>query len=201
MSDPEQPAAPATLPDGTASASASEAAAASETDVLTRLVQDHHAAVYRYAFRLSGSAADAEDLTQQAFLIAQQKADQIRDAELAGRWLLAVVRNAFLKTRRRRIPLPAGGLEIDMASVPDPVTENGKERASEEPIDSASLQAALDELPDEFRVPLVMYYFEESSYREIAEQLDLPQGTVMSRLSRAKSHLRRLLGKRLEVRG
>ncbi len=57
-------------------------------------------------------------------------------------------------------------------------------------MDTAELQAAIDELPAEFRVVVAMFYFEECSYREIAEKLDLPIGTVMSRLARAKGHLR-----------
>ncbi len=57
-------------------------------------------------------------------------------------------------------------------------------------VDSAELQAAIDELTPEFRVVVAMFYFEDCSYREIAEKLDLPMGTVMSRLARAKGHLR-----------
>ena len=60
-------------------------------------------------------------------------------------------------------------------------------------IDREELAAALDELPDEFRLVLLMFYFEDLSYQKIAEQLDIPIGTVMSRLSRAKEHLRRRL--------
>lgn len=159
--------------------------------VLTRLVAEHHVTVYRYAFRLTGSSADAEDVTQQTFLIAQQKLDQVRDAERVGHWLLAVARNVFLKTRRRSPPLSAANLDIDVNSLPDPATtETNTDEAAIEP---EKLQAAIDELPDEFRIPVLMFYFEEASYRDIAEQLDVPPGTVMSRLSRAKSHLRRRL--------
>ena len=57
-------------------------------------------------------------------------------------------------------------------------------------MDLEQLQPALDELPEEFKVVVLMYYFEECSYKQIAEELDVPIGTVMSRLSRAKSHLR-----------
>jgi RNA polymerase sigma-70 factor (ECF subfamily) len=60
-------------------------------------------------------------------------------------------------------------------------------------IDQQGLAEALAELPDEFRVVVLMFYFEDLSYKEIAEQLELPIGTVMSRLSRAKGHLRRRL--------
>ena len=62
---------------------------------------------------------------------------------------------------------------------------------------SERLQVALNELPVEFRVPVVLFYFENLSYRDIAQQLDLPLGTIMSRLSRAKSQLRRKLEKYL----
>lgn len=175
--------APAALSDGTGVA-----------PILVQLVAEHHAAVYRYAYRLCGSAADAEDITQQTFLIAQQKLDQVRESDRVGHWLLVVARNAFLKSCRRKVPMPAGGLEIDINSVPDRATADSAQAETDiEPIGPEQLQAAIDELPDEFRIPLLMFYFEESSYREIAEQLDLPPGTVMSRLSRAKSHLRRRL--------
>ncbi|MEX2188747.1 MAG: sigma-70 family RNA polymerase sigma factor [Pirellulales bacterium] len=160
---------------------------------LAQLVAEHHAAVYRYAYRLCGSAADAEDVTQQAFLIAHEKLDQVRDADRAGHWLLVVARNVFLKMRRRRVPMPAGGLEIDINSVPDRTSVESAGQDDVDAIDTERLQAAIDELPDEFRVPVLMFYFEEASYRDIAEQLDLPPGTVMSRLSRAKSHLRNRL--------
>ena len=66
------------------------------------------------------------------------------------------------------------------------------ERASEPlpDIDPACLQQALNELPEVFRTPIILYYFEDFSYRDIADQMDLPLGTVMSRLARAKAYLR-----------
>ena len=74
---------------------------ATELPSITQLVHDHHVAVYRYAYRLVGSVPDAEDLTQQTFLIAQQKIEQIRDPGKVDRWLFAVLRSCFLKNRRR----------------------------------------------------------------------------------------------------
>src|SRR4051812_33527838 len=64
------------------------------------LIAAHHAPLYRYAYRLTGMAADAEDLTQQAFLIAQQKLHQLREAERAAGWLYAILRSCYLKWRR-----------------------------------------------------------------------------------------------------
>jgi RNA polymerase sigma-70 factor (ECF subfamily) len=57
-------------------------------------------------------------------------------------------------------------------------------------VDPERLQEALNELPEVFRTPIILYYFEDFSYRDIADQMDLPIGTVMSRLARAKAHLR-----------
>jgi RNA polymerase sigma-70 factor, ECF subfamily len=158
---------------------------------IAQLVADHHAVVYRYAYRLCGSAADAEDLTQQVYLTAQQKIDQLHDDQKARNWLFSILRNRFLADRRRRMPLPASGLGVDLTFLPD-ATE-AVEDAGDERIDAERLQRAIDGLPDDFKLVLVMYYFEHCSYREIAARMAIPIGTVMSRLSRAKSHLRRQL--------
>jgi RNA polymerase sigma-70 factor (ECF subfamily) len=160
--------------------------AAGELSV-TQLVSDHLDDLYRYAYRLSGSTTDAEDLVQQTFLAAQASLDQLRDARQARGWLCTILRHAFLKSRQKRTPVPASNLGLEL---------DGLEAASIEddaPIDREELQRALGKLSDEFRVIVLMFYLEECSYREIAERLNLPIGTVMSRLSRAKSQLRRHL--------
>jgi RNA polymerase sigma-70 factor (ECF subfamily) len=147
------------------------------------LVAEHHEAVYRYAYRLSDSVPDAEDLTQQVFLVAQERLDQLRTPECARSWLLAILRNRFLRTVRQQQPVPATTVGLELDGLPCEVE-------AAEAVDRERLQEALNELPAEFRVVLGMFYFEECSYREIAEQLQVPMGTVMSRLARAKRHLR-----------
>ncbi len=153
---------------------------------LPSVVKEHHAVVYRYAYRLCDCAAEAEDLTQQTFLIAHQKLHQLRAAAAARAWLLAVVRSCFLKSIRKPRPTPTA--DIDLL-----VNEAADSGSPLDAIDREELVAALDELPDEFRLVLLMFYFEELSYQQIAEQLTVPIGTVMSRLSRAKENLRRRL--------
>jgi len=150
---------------------------------IARLVSDHHQAVYAYAFRLSGSAPEAEDLTQQVFLVAQQKLGQLRKTGSARSWLFTILRNTFLKSQQRQRPVPAANLRLNIDTIP-------AEPPPEEEIDREALQRAIGQLPPGFRVVLVMYYYEGLAYREIAEKLDLPIGTVMSRLARAKGHLR-----------
>lgn len=156
--------------------------------ILSELVERHYALVYRYAYRLSGSAADAEDLTQHTFLTAQTKLSQLRHPALAKAWLCTIVRNAYLKSYNRSATRPLRKLD----RVPEPADEpeiNGH-------VDAEALQDCLNALPEAFRTPLILYYFEDFTYKEIAAQIDVPIGTVMSRLARAKSHLRRALGSR-----
>jgi RNA polymerase sigma-70 factor (ECF subfamily) len=149
------------------------------------LVEQHYSLLYRYAYRLSGSAADAEDLTQQTFLVAQTRLDQLRDTERARSWLCSILRNTFLKAQRGPACLPLDLLEG--GELAETVLDDSL-------LDEERLQAALHELPEEYRSVVILYYLNEFSYREIAEQLQVPLGTVMSRLSRARTCLRQRLG-------
>ncbi|MES2790375.1 MAG: sigma-70 family RNA polymerase sigma factor [Planctomycetota bacterium] len=152
---------------------------------LAALVEEYSEMLFRYAYRLSGSATDAEDLTQQTFLAAHRHLDQLREPGRAKPWLYAILRNVYLKQLRSD-----GGLQLD--SLQD-VAEPAAEVALDHPVDEEQLQAALRELPEEYRSPVVLFYFGELSYKEIAEQLEVPIGTVMSRLARAKSLLKKRL--------
>ncbi len=150
---------------------------------LHQLIDAHYEALYRYAYRLTGSAADAEDLTQESFGKALARLPQLRDPEKAKGWLFRILRNAYLhrvrdQKRHRVVPLDAVG------DLPERPPEDMPD------IDPARLQQALNELDETFRTPLILFYFEEFSYRDIAEQMDLPIGTVMSRLARGKAYLR-----------
>jgi RNA polymerase sigma-70 factor (ECF subfamily) len=159
---------------------------------LAQLVAEHHEAVFRWAFRLCGSTTDAEDLTQQTFLTAGRCWNQLRDRAAARAWLSAILRTCFLKSVRRRRPLAAADHELDLDHLPGPAPEPSA-------VDSERLQQALDALSPEARVILNLFYFEDRSYREIAAALEIPVGTVMSRLSRAKEQLRRRLAEREEA--
>lgn len=150
---------------------------------LHALIDAHYEALYRYAYHLTGSAADAEDLTQETFGKAFARLNQLREPERAKAWLFSILRNLYLhkirdEKRHRSVPLDAVG------DLPARTEEESLD------IDPAKLQQALDELDEGFRTPLILFYFEDFSYRDIAEQMELPIGTVMSRLARAKAYLR-----------
>jgi RNA polymerase sigma-70 factor (ECF subfamily) len=146
----------------------------------------HHAGVFRYAFRLSGRHALAEDLTQQTFMTALSHGGTVRSPPAVRSWLLKVCRRLFLRGLARDGWL-ASGLETNDLTAKEPSPDSATETRD-------LLQAGLAALPEEYRVVVLMFFFEDASYQEIAAELGVPVGTVMSRLSRAKARLRSALG-------
>jgi len=151
-----------------------------------RLVDDYYVALYRYAYRLTGSADQAGDLTQETFCKAQAQFRQLRDINRAKAWLFSILRNAYL--HKVRSEKQHRQVSLDCVGEPAMVSED-----SFPEVEPERLQALLHDLPEGFRTPLILFYFEDFSYRDIAEQMDLPIGTVMSRLARAKLYLRERL--------
>ncbi len=134
-----------------------------DADLVRQYADTYYRDISRYAYRLSGTSAEAEDLTQQTFLMALQRIHQLREQSRAKAWLFAILRSCFLKSCRKRVPLAAASLELDIGLIPDEVKDLE--------VDSERLQNALNELPDEFRLVLVMFYFQQCSYKEIASGL------------------------------
>lgn len=150
-----------------------------------RIVEAHYQNLYRFALSLSQNQSDASDLVQQTFSIYASKGHQLRDAEKVKSWLFTTLRREYLATVRRSDRF-----------VDEPPDEAASPDLSEETVsnlDIDSVLTALGQLPLEYREPLTLYYLREHSYREIAAILNVPIGTVMSRLSRAKEKLRALL--------
>jgi RNA polymerase sigma-70 factor (ECF subfamily) len=148
---------------------------------IRQLVEEHYEMLFRFAWRLSGSREDAEDLTQQTYLIAQRKLHQLQDPAAVRSWLCTILRHHFLRS-------------VDHSSVTlEAVPEPDDTHTTPDDFDSEGLQSALNELPEEFRTTLVLFYFGDLSYKEIAQQLDVPLGTVMSRLARGREQLKQKL--------
>jgi RNA polymerase sigma-70 factor (ECF subfamily) len=151
-----------------------------------QVVNAHYEPLYRFALSLSRSESDAGDLVQQTFYRWATKGGQLRDRSKVKSWLFTTLHREFLGQRRHADKFPATELS----------TEDGRELAAYTPaperqLDGASVVAALGELDESFRAPLALFYLEEHSYREIAEILEIPIGTVMSRISRGKELLRK----------
>jgi len=158
---------------------------------LATLVTDHAADLYRYGYRLCGSTVDAEDLVQQAFLLAQQHLDQLRDPAAARAWLFSLLRSAYGRLVRKTRPSCGTDCDCEFDDLPEADFD-----ALDGPFDVEALQLALNKLPEDQRIVVVGFYFEECSYQELAQRLHIPLGTVMSRLARAKAQLRILLAEK-----
>jgi len=138
---------------------------------------------------LTRSGADADDIVQEAMLRAYRSFDGFRGGDMRP-WLLTIVRNCWRNVgadsrRRGHVPLPeeANGVEIAFDGVSP---EEGAIRSDE----GRKLDAVIATLPEEFRTVLVLREMEDLSYREIAAVCEVPIGTVMSRLARARAMLR-----------
>lgn len=155
-------------------------------DFLRNLVHEWYDPLFRFACSLSGNREDALDLTQNAFLKLARKLCDLRDPAKAKSWLFRTVHSEFVDQYRRSRRFPSRTLE----EAPEPAAPAPRPG---EGVDAAGLLAALNELDEHYRAPVALFYLQHFSYREIAEILDVPIGTVMSRLRRGKDRLRLLL--------
>lgn len=147
----------------------------------------------RFARALTGNMADADDLVQSACEKAFQRMGQLKDDVLLDRWMFAIVRNAWRDDRRSaRIRMP----HDDVSDMTDIVGEDGRD-VTDKRSEMASLRRAVDLLALEQREVVSAVVLEGLSYREAAELLDIPVGTVMSRLSRARGAIAQTLSKGL----
>ena len=151
------------------------------------LVKLYYGDLYRFGLSLTGSEADAADLTQETFYIWANKGHQLQKAASAKSWLFTTLHREFLKICRRRNRFSNESIDEGAEDLPS-VPADCAERA-----DSRTLLRILGEIAEDFRAPLVLYYMEDLSYKEIADVLALPLGTVQSRIARAKIQLLRRL--------
>lgn len=167
-----------------------DATASYETEVLP-----HLDVLYRVARRMTGNAADAEDLVQETLLKALRGWEGFRPGSNARAWLLTILRNAFINGYRRRKREPVT-MDIDVAdrhSVIRDAAEADPEASFFTKLVDETVLKAVEALPEEFREALVLSDLEGLAYAEVAQVLDVPVGTVKSRLFRARRLLQRSL--------
>ena len=152
-----------------------------------KVVNAHYESLYRFAISLAQHDADAGDLTQETFAQLARKAHQVQDKAKLKSWLFTTLYRAFVDSKRWKTRHPH--VEVEASDHELPVSQ--PEAADR--IDAATARQALMQVDEVFRAPLVLFYLEEHSYLEIAEILGIPPGTVMSRISRGRAMLRRLM--------
>ena len=152
-----------------------------------RLVEAHYASLYRFGLSLCRSETEACDLVQQTFLLWAAKGHQLRDPSKARSWLLTTLHREFLRARRHQTRFP----HHEMSEVASELPAIAPTMVND--LDGDAVMRALLRVDEVFRVPLSLFYIEDMPYKEIAAFLDVPAGTVMSRLARGKAQLRALL--------
>jgi len=151
------------------------------------IVERYYEPLYQFAFSLTRAEADACDLTQQTFYVWATKGHQLRDASKVKTWLFTTLHRAFLENRRRQTRFPHYQLDDVPLELPalSPSLINR--------IDSDQVMQALMQVDDIYQAPVSLFYLEDCSYKEIAEILDVPMGTVKSRMARGIAQLQTIL--------
>jgi len=151
------------------------------------LVSRYYRPLFQFAFSLTRNEPEARDLTQQTFLVWGTKGHQLRDTSKVKTWLFTTMHHEFLKSRRRQTRFPHYELEqvSDELPVVSPAVVNQ--------LDVKTVVEALGRVDELYQAPLALFYLEEHSYKEIAEILEVPIGTVQSRIARGKAQLQQIL--------
>lgn len=154
------------------------------------LTYPHLEFLYNVALKYSGKTYDAEDLVQETMYTAYRNFSQLREESKCRSWLFMILRNHFLKERRQAAKRPL--LDNGEGYLKNINSGNAHELAEnyEAKLDKEMVQQVLRRLPEKFQSPLILYYMEEMTYQEIAVYLDIPIGTVMSRLARGKKYMK-----------
>ena len=163
------------------------------------VVAQHSARVYRLAYRLTGNPHDAEDLTQEVFVRVFRSLSSYTPGTFEG-WLHRITTNLFLDQARRKSKIRFDSLGED-AETRLPSRTVGPDDALVDSMFDDDVEAALAELPPDFRAAVVLCDVEGLSYEEIADVLGLKLGTVRSRIHRGRTMLRRALAHRAPTSG
>ncbi len=182
-----------------------ERAQRGDRSALNDLIAKYEHRAYQYAFRLTRNPDLAADVVADAFVRVNAALKNFKGQAAFGTWLYRIVTNCYLDRRKR--DKEARNVSLDQTlAVGDTEIERQFEDESDGPVEIAEqnereklVMQALDELPEYQKAMLVMYHLENLSYEEISDALDLPIGTVKSRLNRARIALRELLHRHSEL--
>ncbi|MFQ5449617.1 MAG: RNA polymerase sigma factor [Nitrospinaceae bacterium] len=162
-----------------------------DADCFNEHLYPHARVILGSAYRLCRDKDRAEDLVQETFYYALKNFHQVKDRSKCKYWLFSILRNLFLKDTEKR----KNRIEIEF----DSVCESLHDQKTSPEADffqneiNKSIRGALDTLDERLKFPIILFYFEGRSYKEISDVLDIPMGTVMSRIARAKVYLKREL--------
>ena len=155
-------------------------------DSFELIIREHYEPLFRFAMTLTRAESDARDLTQQTFYVWATKGHQLRDISKVKAWLFTTMNRAFLTGQKRQIRFPHHSLE-DVSQELPAISPELLDRE-----DCSQVLPALAKVDEVYQAALALYYLEEHSYKDIAVVLDVPIGTVKSRIARGIAQLRQL---------
>ena len=175
-----------------------------DTSCFDRLVEAHHSTLYNAAYRMLGDSSSAADATQVALVRAWEALSSFRGDSAFTTWLYRIVMNVCLDEIRRRRGQPVSLVaedaeedELEERDIPDESDEPGMRAEQRER--QEIVQAAIGRLPEDYRAIIVLYDIRGLSYQDISVALEIPLGTVKSRLNRARNALRDEMAPHLEL--
>jgi RNA polymerase sigma-70 factor, ECF subfamily len=151
-----------------------------------KLVELHYKSLYRFALSLTRNESESSDLTQQSFYIYAKSGGQLRDKSKVKSWLFTTLHREYLGRRRRIVRFPETDFNEAQGELPSI-------EANVTSADAPAVLGALAKVDPAFQAAVSLFYIEDYSYPEIAEILDVPLGTVKSRIARGIEQLKRLL--------
>jgi RNA polymerase sigma-70 factor (ECF subfamily) len=156
-------------------------------DQFEALASAYYEPLFRFALSLTSFECDARDLTQQTFYVWAAKGHQLRDSSKAKSWLFTTLHRLFIGTQRRKNRFSYQDLETAAEQLPHILPEL-TERA-----DYSEVISALAKLDEIYQAAVALFYLEDYSYKDIADILEIPLGTVQSRIARGIAQLRHIL--------
>jgi RNA polymerase sigma factor (sigma-70 family) len=154
------------------------------SDDFEQIVSQHYEPLHRFAFSLTHTEADACDLTQHTFYVLATKGHQLRDRSKIKSWLFTTLHREFLSSRKRTVRFP----HVELSDANEELPTISLEIVNT--LDAARVLEFLGQVPEPYRAALRLSYMEDYSYQEIADILEVPVGTVRSRISRGVAQLK-----------
>jgi RNA polymerase sigma-70 factor, ECF subfamily len=151
------------------------------------VVAQFYQPLYKFAFSLTRAEADSCDLTQQTFYLWATKGHQLRDSSKVKTWLFTTLYRAFLESRRTQTRFPHQEFDETDSELPE------LSHAAISKLDCSQALLALARVDRVYQAPVALFYLEDHSYKEIAEILAVPMGTVKSRMTRGLAQLKQIL--------
>lgn len=165
-----------------------------------KLAYPHTRFLYNVALKYMGNPYDAEDLVQETMYAAFRNFGQLRDESKCRSWLFAILRSNFLKEKRQAVKRPFLATSDTYLEVLEGVAQTDTSRDYEAKLESRSVRQFIERLPEKYKTVLILYFLEDMSYQAISDMIDVPIGTVMSRLSRAKQQMKKEMLRELVIR-